>query len=273
LAACGAGIAAALSGHAPLLLGVFALGVALTLVVTLWPRHRRRIEVGERLTEDRQPQIWRLTREAANTIGVSVPTDIRLTLWPEVSLSQHVQLPTHVHTTLRLGLPALALLTEEQLRTILAATLDSQRDHSALLLNVGWSTRRALQQALTFRGKGGFSILARELLAGVLGPINDLIAHCCDGLISAVARDGEEVVSRHWPGPLLLDGRETVRLAERRWDFYWHESVIPALDANETPSLAAAFGEWLELPSAGSAASGLIVDLPLLEEQLLTPKA
>lgn len=131
---CAIAITSAIAGRTAPLVGLVAAAVIVSLIWVLLSRRRPGRELGERVTIAAQPSAWRITSQAAVTMGLRAPDEVRITLWPVISLSQRARLASRSYTVLRVGLPALALLDEAQLRVLIAATLDAQRGHAALLV-------------------------------------------------------------------------------------------------------------------------------------------
>ena len=140
--------AATIAGHSAPLYEFLAFSVMAVLIRTLWPRGREIREVGEIARPETQPDVWRITTAAAAGIDAPVPTELRLTLRPTISLSQHLRFPGRMHTTLRIGLPVLAALSETELEVALASTLDGQRGRAALLINLGASAQQVLRRVM-----------------------------------------------------------------------------------------------------------------------------
>jgi hypothetical protein len=263
-------VAGALAREVPLLLGAFGLTVVIMLVAILWPRRRPAADVGERVAREGQPALWELCSQAAEMLGSRPPDEMRITLWPTVSLSMELPFPASPRTTLRLGLPALALLTPEQLQVIVAATLDGQREHAAALLNLAWRAQHPVQRALRMRGRTLMAVYARRLIARTFGVINERLTNAADQLVSAIMRDAEERLERTHPTPILQAAQNCLAAARHEWPQYWTEIVVPALSSNDMPSLTQGFRARLDAPLGDDCASELVIGLPFLEERLLT---
>jgi hypothetical protein len=267
---CGAFVAAAVSGQVPIVLGGLAAAMGLVLIHVLWPRQRRTRDLGEKVTLDAQPELWRVVQEAASTLDVASPDELRITLWPTISLTQRLESVGSAHTVLSIGLPVIALLGEAQLRVLVATTLDAQRQHAALLINLAWRAQHPVQRALTMRTPTLILSLARRVVYRLLRPIRDELRRSTDALVDAAYRDGEMQVSRHWPTGLLDDAHAAVLTAQEHWDAYWRDVVIPTLAAKEVPALTGGFRAWSATPSDGNRASGLITNIAFIEDRLLS---
>jgi hypothetical protein len=261
-------IASTLAGRLPTLAGLFAAAVILCLAWVLTPRARAGGDVGERVSPTLQPELWRLIRDAAGAIGVRTPDEVRITLWPVVSLSQRLRVTARPHTVLRIGLPALALLDETQLRALVAATLDARRGHSALLINWAWRAQHPLQRTIRRRRLPLVAALAMRGLTRVLRPVTRMLMRDARALTDAVWLEGDERVAQLFPSPVLDEAAAAVALAQEKWDEYWREVVMPGLRDHEPPALVLGFREWLEVDISN--ASTLVTELPSLEDRLLT---
>ena len=263
--------AATIAGRGSPLGEFLAFMVVAVLIRTLWPRGLEVREVGEMARPETQPDVWRISAAAAAGVGAPVPTELRLTLRPTISLSQQLRFPGRVHTTLRIGLPVLAALSEAELEVALASTLDGQRGHAALLINLGARAQQVLRRVMHMRMP--IFGLAQTFLAAVFRPINDAITRASHALLDTARREGNERVCSRWPAFLLDGSAARMAVAQQQWDVYWHQVIVPALEANDMPAIAHGFASWIDPDPPAPPAAHLVANLPHLEELLLTHRA
>jgi hypothetical protein len=262
-------LAATLTGRVPVLVGGVAAAVGIVLIWVLWPRQRTSDEIGEKARRNAQPELWGIVDETSSALGLPPPDDVRLTLWPTFSLSQRMRPFVRVHTTLRLGLPVLALLSRNELRVLVATTLNGRRHHAALLVNLAWRARHPLQRVASMRAHLLVLELARRGVRGLLAPFDSALQRSADVLVDAVVLDGAEQVARHWPAGELESAGRKVEVAQSEWDAYWRGVVVPGLEGNRPPALAEDFRSWIEQDATSDPATSVVHDLTFLEDRLL----
>ena len=262
-------LAAALAGGAVALVvttgrGVYLAGVgvagAWAIAKAMWPKPFLGDAPGVLLDPRSAPTLHVLVRNAARAAGVTPPDEIRVDLEPNAGALRH-----HGRNVVVLGLPYVAALDREALRSVVAHELAHLHHDVSRVDRLLLSARIALGRAIEDAGwlRAPFRWYARRFLVATAGLSRDAERRA-DALAARVV--GDEACARALGGG---------RAAGSVWPAFWVASVRPALEAGLRPSLAVGFRAALagaEAPSAASDDAGVAADAfathPELRERL-----
>ena len=97
-------------------LSVTALVLGGSILIAIFPRRLQFTEPGPRITEADEPRLIGLIAEEAEAVGESVPEAVYLTMEINAAVMQR----SRTHRVMIVGIPLLQILTERQLRGVIA---------------------------------------------------------------------------------------------------------------------------------------------------------
>jgi Zn-dependent protease with chaperone function len=249
-----------LTGHPNLFVTLPALVLAWTVLTGVVPRRLHFSPPGPRLTAEDQPRLHALVREEAQAAGERMPDEVYATLDAQAAVTQHGR-----RRMLILGLPLLHILTERQLRAVVAHELGHY---------TGGDTRLGpwLQRTYDMIGRTlhGLATRRRRGQEVVRKPF-EWYAHRFLRITAAIKRRQEFAADAC---AALHAGRDVHVAALRRvhayapaFDGYWRAEVAPVLEAGRRPPVSDGFGRFIAHDSIRRAAE------EHLQQELAAPES
>jgi Zn-dependent protease with chaperone function len=214
-----------------------------SILVAIVPRRSPFVAPGLRITRDQQPRLFELIEQEARAGGEEVPDDVYLTLEDNAGVAQ----VSRRRRVLVLGLPLLHILTERQLRGVLAHEFghysggDTRlgpwiyrtretigRTVAALMADEGeddWWAAKITRQPFIYYGRAFLRITA------AISRRQEFAADRCAA--TSVGRDA------------FVAGLERSHAYGPGFDAYWSGEVVPVLELGRRPPISAGFQRFI----------------------------
>ena len=224
--------------------------IKLTLVcvvsggIILWsvlPRFDRFTPPGPLLKPEENPALFAMIRDVARATGQAMPAEVYLCHDLNAWVSQRGGfMGLGSRRVMGLGLPLMQVLTEAQLRAVLAHEFGHFHGGDTKLGPWIWKTRGAIVR--TVQGLGD-SLVQKPFLLYAKGFLR--ITHAISRRQEIAA---DALAAQVAGGPNLAESLRVIHGAGLAFDGYWQNEVIPTLGSGFRPPIAAGFSTFMKVP-------------------------
>jgi Zn-dependent protease with chaperone function len=232
-----------MNGRFNLWLSLTCLFLGGSILYAIVPRRLRFSDPGPKITETDEPQLMKMIAEEAKAAGEPVPEDVYLTMEVNAAVMQR----SRTHRVMIVGIPLLHILTERQVRGVIAHEFGHYSGGDTRLGPWIYRTRetigRTIVQLSDDEGDDSWSQKAVRLPFIWYGKAFLRIT-------AAISRRQEFAADRCAVGRA---GRATYAEALRKvhseaaaWDGFWMEEVVPVLESGRRPPVGEGFRHFTE---------------------------
>ncbi len=225
---------------APSVGGLLALAAAGRIGWGLVPRWERFTPPGPPLPPEHAPSLLAAVAELARASALPTPHDVYLVPQANAFVGERpVRLGLFRREFMGIGLGLLAVLDVEGLRTVIAHELGHRRAGDVRLGPWVYRTRRALALAVERLGDGSLLHLPFRWYTRWFLRLSAIVSRQQE--FAADAHAAQVVSAAHAARALEVVGREGAL-----WNVYWHQEVLPVIEAGFYPPVLEGFASFCQ---------------------------
>jgi Zn-dependent protease with chaperone function len=236
-------------------LSVTALVLGGSILIAIVPRRLRFADPGPKVNEADEPRLMGLIAEEARAAGESVPEDVYLTMEINAAVMQR----SRTHRVMIVGIPLLQILSERQLRGVIAHEFGHYSGGDTRLGPWIYRTRETMGRTIAQLSAGdGDDSWSRTLVRLPFIWYGNAFLR----ITAAISRRQEFAADA---AAVRRSGRATYVEALRRvhgnapvFDSYWMEEVVPVLDSKRRPPVSDGFRHFVGTKAIEKAAEAYL---------------
>ncbi len=234
---------------------VTALVLGGSILIAIFPRRLRFTEPGPKVTEADEPRLMGLIAEEAKAAGESVPEDVYLTMEINAAVMQR----SRTHRVMIVGIPLLQILSERELRGVIAHEFGHYTGGDTRLGPWIYRTRETIGRTIVqLSDDDGDDSWSQKLVRLPFIWYGNAFLR----ITAAISRRQEFAADA---SAVRRTGRATYVAALRRvhgnapvFDSYWMEEVVPVLDTKRRPPVADGFRHFVGTKAIEEAAQAYL---------------
>ena len=215
----------------------FCLIGAGVIAISIIPWPRRFVPPGPMLNPAGQTRLFAELQGVAQAVGEAMPAEVYVT--PEMNAGV---LQRGRRRVMVLGLPLMQIMSVNQMRAVIAHEFGHYHGGDTRLGPWIYRTREAIERTLRLASRQGALLQLPFLLYG------RLFMRVSQAVSRRQELTADGLAARTVGAQPMIEGLRALALGSVAWEVYWHEDVVPLIEAGFQPPVMEGFALFLAEP-------------------------